>query len=174
MLIQQDKIERKDVNGVIIENNVKAKITNIELTDIVEGILTITLNIIDERYKGRILKDKVSYQRNHNLAWKYLNIRESAGVPYSIDESDWIDIDDLLLNKEVTMNLSSFDGISRKGNAFLGQRINYVTNPKHLSIANDINNYSIEDDIDSVFVDDFVEKDKHNQNETPFNKIRKV
>lgn len=67
MFIQQDKIERQNSHGVIIDKNVKAKITNIELTDIDEGILTITLNIIDERYKGRILKDKVSYHSNTSL-----------------------------------------------------------------------------------------------------------
>lgn len=153
-IITQEKLENKNQYGVIIANNVKAKITDIELSDINEGILSITLNIIDERYKGKILKDKVSYHRNHRLTWKYLSIRESAGVPYSIDEPSRIDIDELLLNKVVTMNLSSWQNYTRSGQVYDCQKINYVNAPTRLIIPNVLDDY----DFDYSYEDDYDDK----------------
>lgn len=175
MIISQQKLENQNTFGVIIDNNVKGKIDNIELIDLDEGILAITIKVTDPRYKGRILKDKVSYHSNTSLTWKYLNIRESAGVPYDDDEPERIDIDDLLLNKEVTMNLSTFNGVSKTGKNFKGQKICYVANKnQNLIVSNHMEDYDFEENgYEDVFSDEALAKYEAELNEKQYN-IRKV
>lgn len=158
-------------NGPIVANNVKAIIDNISLIDENNGILGITLKITDERYAGRVIMDKVSYIDGHRINWKYFSIRESAGVPYNASEPRNIDIEELLLNKEVTMNLSTYDRISNYGNKSLGQKINYVVDKNNHNYI-DTSNYAPKDS--AIFSDEQLNKictPKENNN--PYH-IRKV
>lgn len=142
-------------NGPIVAKNVKAIIDNISLIDEYNGILGITLKITDERYTGRVIMDKVSYIDGNSLNWKYFNIRESAGVPYNASEPRNIDIEELLLNKTVTMNLSTFDGMSRNGARFTGQKINYVVDKNNYNYI-DTSNYAPKDS--AIFSDEELNK----------------
>ena len=97
---------------VMISPNEIAQITKIEMDKNWDNTLNITFKVISEgNFKGRLFWDRVSFDPKSEYSWKYRNLRKSAGVPYTQEESDKIDIEGILLNKAVTVELTS-----RKGN----------------------------------------------------------
>ena len=125
MIIQQDLFLTNN-NNIIEDQNIEAVITDLDIIDLSEGILELSLKILDEKYKNRVLKDRVSYHRNHQWTWKYLLLRECAGVPYDPNEGSRIDIAELLIDKKVLLNLSAWICTCRSGQSFKKQKIVYV------------------------------------------------
>ncbi len=136
-IIHQGKLDPNlSSNGIIIENNVLAEIINLELVDCFGGIIEVSLKLLSGEGIGKIVKDKVCFLRNDKLTWKYFDLRESAFCPYDKDESERIDIDELLLNKRVEVNLDAWEGVTMNGRNYTKQKVNYVlpSRQKHKDI----------------------------------------
>jgi hypothetical protein len=91
---------------ILIDENVVMKIIKLELNPKNQGSIIVSFQIMTGKYKGEILKDYVDYDPTSKLAWRYQNLRKAAGVPYTKDEPESIDIERLLLNQAVSANLS--------------------------------------------------------------------
>lgn len=108
---KQDTSNDKSFEPIISDNEI-AQITKIELDENWPNTLNITFKIIGEsKYKNRLFWDRVSFDPKGEFSWKYRNLRKAAGVPYTETEDAKIDIEALLLNKAITVDLST-----RKGN----------------------------------------------------------
>lgn len=112
---------------ILIDENVVMKIIKLELNPKNQGSIIVSFQILTGQYKGEILKDYVDYDPTSKLAWRYQNLRKAAGVPYTKDEPESIDIERLLLNQAVTANLSKRDYKDKTTGADkVAQQIDYL------------------------------------------------
>ena len=114
LIINQGKQDTSNDNNfeVMLSANELAQIIKIELDKDWPDTLSITYKVISEgKYKGRQFWDRVSFDPKGQFSWKYRNLRKAAGVPYTEGENPKIDIEALLLNKAISVELTS-----RKGN----------------------------------------------------------
>ncbi len=155
-------------DNTITEYGVISKIIDIKLVNENEGILQISLKLLTGSHIGRVVIDRVSYLENRSLSWKYFAIRDAVGCPYNINEAEEIDIDEILLNKNVVLNLSSY-AYESKGVEYKGQKINYVYTPEALEKLKDFNlyeqnkdqvqDYNDSGEFDPIFLDENKSKD---------------
>lgn len=130
LLINQGKHDmnnnQQQAPEIIVANNVRMGITKIELDKYKpEEFLRFTFKIIGGEHNGKFVFDSIPYNPSSNLAWKYTNLRASAGVPYNSNESTSIDIEALLLNRVVLVDLSSRDYTSKDGVKKQAQNVKY-------------------------------------------------
>ena len=166
-IINQGKLDpNKSSNEIIVENNVLAEIIKIDIIDCFTGILEVSLKLLSGEGTGKIIKDKVCYLRNEKLTWKYLDLRESAFCPYYKDESERIDIDELLLNKRVEVNLDFWEGVTTNGRKYKRQKVNYVLpyKQKHKDIET-FNDLIVYDLVDSNVIESDINQDPFSRDE---------
>ena len=152
-IINQSELNRnKNANNkeIIVASNVRAEIFDIQLSPREEGVLIFKLKIIEGEHANKVVTDKAAYHPNMSTTWKYFQIREAACVPYADDEDDFVDINALLLNKIVCVDLDKFDGLSKSGKKFNGQRITYLKKSVE-ELYRNIDIPIVEDDSDEMF-----------------------
>lgn len=129
LIINQGKQDTsKDTNKFqpITARNVLVSIVQLKLADNIPNTLYVKMQVMDGEYKNRYVDDKITFDPNSPLSWKYRNIRRAVGVPYSETEGGNIDIESILLNKALRVDLGTKEGVDRKTNETrVYQTINY-------------------------------------------------
>jgi hypothetical protein len=74
------------------------------------------MQVMDGEFKNRYVDDKVTFDPQSPLSWKYRNVRKAVGVPYTENESANVDIETILLNKAIRVDLGVKDGMDKKTN----------------------------------------------------------
>lgn len=154
------QIERK----IFIDDEVVAKIKKIEMINQEEGVFAITFRLLSGEHKGNDVVDKVSsISTNRSYGWKYPILKTVLGISNS--DKDYVDLEDMFLNKLILLKLSAFDCESRNGIPYQLQKINYIFDNKHKL---DNFEYDLEteykvirneiDDFSDVFADDIITK----------------
>jgi hypothetical protein len=119
LIINQGKQDTsKDVNKFtpITARNVLVSIVQLKLADNIPDTLYVKMQVMDGEYKNRYIDDKVTFDPQSPLSWKYRNLRKAVGVPYTDGESTNIDIEGVLLNKALRVDLGVKNGIDKKTN----------------------------------------------------------
>lgn len=129
LIINQGKQDvSKDVGKFppIVGKNILVTITQIKLADNIPNTLYIKMQVLEGEFKNRYVDDKVTFDPQSPLSWKYRNVRRAVGVPYSEGEPTNIDIEAILLNKALRVDLGIKEGVDKKTNeARQYQTINY-------------------------------------------------
>jgi hypothetical protein len=129
LIINQGKQDTsKDINKFtpITARNVLVSVVQLKLADNIPDTLYVKMQVMDGEYKNRYIDDKVTFDPQSPLSWKYRNLRKAVGVPYTDGESTNIDIESVLLNKALRVDLGVKEGVDRKTNeARQYQTINY-------------------------------------------------
>ena len=127
LLINQGKQDLTQDNkfNPIVAQNVLLEITELKLAKTQANTLEVTLRILEGQYKNRFVFDRVTFDANSTMSWKYRQLRKCAGVPYKEDESASIDIEALLLHKAVKADLGIRKGKNKDGEEQEYQDIKY-------------------------------------------------
>jgi len=129
LIINQGKQDTsKDVNKFtpITARNVLVSIVQLKLAENIPDTLYVKMQVMDGEYKNRYIDDKVTFDPQSPLSWKYRNLRRAVGVPYTEGEPTNIDIEGMLLNKALRVDLGVKEGIDKKTNETRQyQTINY-------------------------------------------------
>lgn len=127
LLINQGKQDTTQDNkfNPIVEKGVLAQITELKLAKSQTNTIEVTMRLLNGANKGRFVFDRVNYDPTSDFSWKYRSLRKAAGVPYSEQEPAQIDIENLLLNKAVTVDLSIRKGKNQNGEEQEYQNITY-------------------------------------------------
>ena len=150
---------RQIENKVFIDDEVVAKIKKIEIIKEDEGLFTITFRLLSGEHKGNDVVDKVSSMAtNRSYGWKYPLLKSILGISNS--EKDYVDLDDMFLNKLILLKLSAFDCESRNGVPYQLQKINYKRDFEHkldnfvVDLETEYKEVRDLDDFSDIFVDD--------------------
>ena len=129
LLINQGKQDTTQDNkfNPITAQNVLLEITKLELAKSQPNTLEVTLRVLDGKYKNRFIFDRVTFDKDSPLAWRYRALRSCAGVPYKKDEPETIDIEALLMHKAVKADLSIRKGTNKAGEEQDYQNVTYKT-----------------------------------------------
>jgi hypothetical protein len=100
----------------ITARNVLVSIVQVKLADNIPNTLYVKMQVIDGEYKNRYIDDKITFDPDSPLSWKYRNVRKAVGVAYSETESPNIDIESILLNKALRVDLGVKQGLDKKTN----------------------------------------------------------
>jgi hypothetical protein len=129
LIINQGKQDvSKDTNKFppIVARNVLVTITQLKLADNIPDTLYVKMQVLEGEYKNRYIDDKITFDPQSPLSWKYRNVRKAVGVPYSETEGANVDIESILLNKALRVDLGVKEGVDKKTNeARTYQTINY-------------------------------------------------
>lgn len=106
ILINQGKHVEEQQYKILDEKNTQARIIKLEVNQKREYSLVISMQLMSGSSVGKVVTDYVDYNPESKNAWRYRNLRKSAKVPYSREESERIDIEKLLLNKVITIDLA--------------------------------------------------------------------
>ena len=138
----------KDDFSPIVANDVTMVIFGMELIPDKVGWLKVSFRILEGEYKNRFVYDRIAYDPNSNMSWKYRQLRKCAGVPYNKNESEQIDIEALLKDKVIKANLSERKWKGQDGTERISQQIDY----KEYDEPNDSDTIIIDDsNIDAAF-----------------------
>lgn len=129
----------------IVEKNVTVQITELALSKTQTNTIEVTMRLLSGNSKGRFVFDRVNYDPNSNLSWKYRALRKAAGVPYSDQEPAQIDIEKLLLNKAITVDLGIRKGKNRDGEEQNYQNVTYKVATKKPTITPEVPTAQTED-----------------------------
>lgn len=156
LIINQGKQDTTQDNKFdpITAKGVLAQITEIKLADSkkMPDTLEVTFRIIAGEHKNRFFWDRITYAADSDFSWKYRSLRKAAGVPYSKDEPNNIDIESLLLNKAVTVDLGIRKGKNRDGVEQEYQNVIY-------KVIKDVVATNDNEDATDLNIDDFIEED---------------
>ena len=97
---KQDTTQDNKFNPIVAQD-VLLEITELKLAKSQANTLEVTLRILDGQYKNRFIFDRVTFDANSSMSWKYRQLRKCAGVPYQDNEPTSIDIEALLLHKAI-------------------------------------------------------------------------
>lgn len=127
LIIPQGKQDTTQDNkfNPIISNDVMLEITELKLAKTQTNTLEVTLRILDGKYRNRFVFDRVTFDANSPMSWKYRQLRKCAGVPYKDNEPTSIDIEALLLHKAVKADLSIRKGKNKDGEEQEYQDVKY-------------------------------------------------
>jgi hypothetical protein len=127
LLIPQGKQDTTQDNkfNPITANDVMLEITELKLAKTQANTLEVTLRILDGQHKNRFVFDRVTFDPNSPMSWKYRQLRKCAGVPYQDNEPATIDIEALLLHKAVKADLGIRKGKNKDGEDQEYQDIKY-------------------------------------------------
>lgn len=95
-------------NNIIVAENLIAKIIDIREAVTKPGLIIVNLQIVEDLYKGVILKDFIYYSSTNPASWKYYSLRKSSGVPFNKDITDISDTGKVLINKHIRISLSKY------------------------------------------------------------------
>ncbi len=138
LIINQGKQDlSKDSNKfeIITEKNALVVISEVKLADNIPNTLSISMQILEGAHKNRYVNDKITFDPNSPLSWKYRSVRRAVGVPYQENESTNIDAEAIFLNKALRVDLSPRDGKDKEGNPKQYQAINYK--PAQITVSTD-------------------------------------
>lgn len=121
---KQDTTQDNKFNPIIAQD-VLLEITELKLAKSQPNTLEVTLRILDGQYKNRFIFDRVTFDANSPMSWKYRQLRKCAGVPYKDNEPTSIDIEALLLHKAVKADLGIRKGKNKDGEETDYQDIKY-------------------------------------------------
>lgn len=127
LLIPQGKQDTTQDNkfNPITANDVMLEITELKLAKTQQNTLEVTLRVLDGQYRNRFIFDRVTFDANSPMSWKYRQLRKCAGVPYQDNEPTTIDIEALLLHKAVKADLGIRKGKNKDGEETDYQDIKY-------------------------------------------------
>ena len=127
LIIPQGKQDTTQDNkfNPIIANDVMLEITDLKLAKTQANTLEVTLRILEGQHKNRFIFDRVTFDANSPMSWKYRQLRKCAGVPYQDNEPTSIDIEALLLHKAVKADLGIRKGKNKDGEETEYQDIKY-------------------------------------------------
>jgi hypothetical protein len=126
LLINQGKHNTaNDKFGPIEEDNVSLVIEGLKLDKTLPDTLEVSMRILSGQHKNKYVNDKIPYNPDHPLAWKYMSLRRSAGVPYKKDEAATVDIEELLINRVLSADLKIRKKTNKEGQEQSYQSINY-------------------------------------------------
>ena len=119
LLINQGKQDTSgDILAPIVEQNAQLVVHSLAIPKGKAGILEVCFRILTGPNKNRLVFDRVTYDAKDKMSYKYRQLRAACGVPYSSDEPEQIDIEDLLLNRPLVADLGireyDKDGQTRK------------------------------------------------------------
>lgn len=151
MIINQGVHDESDDKkfDVIKEKGVFGKISEIKMHESFPSTLVITIDILDEAYKGRKIWDNITFDPKSDYAWKYRALRKCVGMPYTAAEGLKIDIDKILLNKKVKMNLDGrmgTDGNEYQKITYIAKKLDDVVPAKPLPVEPVYDNTILDDD----------------------------
>lgn len=127
---KQDTTQDNKFNPIVAQD-VMLEITDLKLAKSQANTLEVTLRILDGQHKNRFIFDRVTFDANSSMSWKYRQLRKCAGVPYQDNEPTSIDIEALLLHKAVKADLGIRKGKNKDGEETDYQDIKYkVVNVK--------------------------------------------
>ena len=131
---KQDTTQDNKFNPITAQD-VLLEITELKLAKTQANTLEVTLRILDGQHKNRFIFDRVTFDANSPMSWKYRQLRKCAGVAYQDNEPTSIDIEALLLHKAVKADLSIRKGTNRNGEEQEYQDIKYkVIDTKQSSV----------------------------------------
>lgn len=127
LIIPQGKQDTTQDNkfNPITANDVMLEITELKLAKTQQNTLEVTLRVLDGQHKNRFVFDRVTFDANSPMSWKYRQLRKCAGVPYQENEPTSIDIEALLLHKAVKADLGVRKGKNKDGEEQEYQDIKY-------------------------------------------------
>ena len=133
---KQDTTQDNKFNPIIAQD-VMLEITDLKLAKTQPNTLEVTLRVLDGQYKNRFIFDRVTFDPNNAMSWKYRALRKCAGVPYKDNEPTSIDIEALLLHKAVKADLSIRKGKNKDGEDTDYQDVKYkVVNVQPTPVPN--------------------------------------
>ena len=138
LIINQGKQDiSKDNNKfeIITEKNALVVISEVKLADNVPNTLALSMQILEGPNKNRYVNDKITFDPNSPLSWKYRSVRRAVGVPYQENESTNIDAEAIFLNKALRVDLSVREGKDKLNNPKQYQAINYK--PAQITVSTD-------------------------------------
>ena len=119
-------------NNVITEDNVIAKITNIDIIDADESLFKLTFKLLSGAHRGQNITDRVSCsEQNKSFGWKCPVLLNVLRLPCS-NEDDEINLDELLLNKKILLKLTPYECTTNNGTNYNIQKVNYKFDYKHI------------------------------------------
>lgn len=121
---KQDTTQDNKFNPITAQD-VMLEITDLKLAKTQANTLEVTLRILDGQYKNRFVFDRVTFDANSPMSWKYRQLRKCAGVAYQDNEPASIDIEALLLHKAVKADLGIRKGKNKDGEETDYQDIKY-------------------------------------------------
>ena len=119
------KVDEDRTFTPITQDNVQMVIQEIKLDEYAVDTLRLTYRILDGNNKNRLIIDRVCYNPDNKMSWKYRALRISANCPYEQGEPQVIDIETLLLNRIITADLSVREGADKDGNTKQYQSVKY-------------------------------------------------
>lgn len=128
LIITQGKQDTSKDNvkyEIINAQNVLVQIVSLKLAENVENTLSIKMQVIEGPFKNRYVDDRVSFDPESPLSWRYRAIRKAVNVPYKESEPASIDVETIFLNKALRVDLSTRKGKDKAGNPKDYQAINY-------------------------------------------------
>ena len=134
LIINQGKHHEQPEFVPIDEQNVQMVIEKVELHPQLPSTLKVTFRILAGENKNRLVFDNISYDPASPVAWKYLNLRKSAGVPYSEEEPVQLDIGTMLQSRLVFADLATRNYTGKDGVAKKAQGITYKEKPADMSV----------------------------------------
>lgn len=121
---KQDTTQDNKFNPITAQD-VMLEITELKLAKTQPNTLEVTLRVLDGQHKNRFIFDRVTFDANSPMSWKYRQLRKCAGVPYQDNEPTSIDIEALLLHKAVKADLGVRKGKNKDGEETDYQDIKY-------------------------------------------------
>ena len=93
--------------SVIESEKELGQIIEVKPNDYIDNALSVTYKIIGDssKYSGRLVFDTINYDPSHQMSFRYLQLREYAGVPYTKGEPADIDIEQMLMDRVVVLKL---------------------------------------------------------------------
>lgn len=127
LIITQGKQDLTQDNkfNPIVAKDVLLEITELKLAKTQANTLEVTLRVLEGQYKNRFVFDRVTFDPNSQMSWKYRQLRKCAGSPYVEGEPASIDIEALLLHKAVKADLGIRKGKNKDGEEQEYQDIKY-------------------------------------------------
>lgn len=121
---KQDTTQDNKFNPIVAQD-VMLEITELKLAKTQANTLEVTLRVLDGQHRNRFIFDRVTFDSNSPMSWKYRQLRKCAGVPYQDNEPTSIDIEALLLHKAVKADLGIRKGKNKDGEETDYQDIKY-------------------------------------------------
>ncbi len=121
---KQDTTQDNKFNPIVAQD-VMLEITELKLAKTQPNTLEVTLRVLEGTHKNRFVFDRVTFDANSPMSWKYRQLRKCAGVAYQENEPLSIDIEALLLHKAVKADLGVRKGKNKDGEEQEYQDIKY-------------------------------------------------
>lgn len=122
---KQDTSNDVKVYEPVEQRNAMVQIVEIKLADNIPDTLILNMQVLDGANKNRYVTDRITFDPQSPLSWKYRNVRRAVGVPYVETEPTSIDVEGIFLNKAMRVDLGKKEGVDRMGNPKIYQTINY-------------------------------------------------